>query len=415
MIRLTNRYKYFYFLLAVIFCLLLNNKTAAQGKYFVTTNAKNITYDGEPIMLEGINLGNWLVPEGYMFKFKSTNSYRLINDLINELVGPSEAAEFWKTYRKRYITEKDIQFIKSTGLNSVRIPFNYKLFVSEEHPGVWYDEGFQLLDKVIGWCRENKLWVILDMHCAPGGQTGDNIDDGWGYPFLFTSAESQNLTAQLWKKIADRYKGEKIVIGYDILNEPIAPFFNTDELNKNLEPVYKKIVAAIREVDTNHVIILGGAQWDSNFKVFGKPFDSKSIYTFHKYWSDTTRTVIQEYLDFRDKYKVPIWLGESGENSDKWISSFRNLLEKNNIGWCFWPYKKMDAPTCMVSVSMPANYEAIIKYAESPRKTFEEIRKDRPSQELVDKTLKDYLDNIEFKNCKINEEYLKALGLKNIN
>jgi len=224
MIKHSNEYKYCYFLLAVIIGLVLNNKIIAQGNEFVKTKGENIIYEGKPILLKGINLGNWLVPEGYMFKFKTTNSYRLINDLIDELVGPEDASKFWKTYRERYITEKDIQFIKKCGLNSVRIPFNYKLFVSEEHPGVWYDEGFQLLDSVINWCRENKVWVIFDMHCAPGGQTGDNIDDGWGYPFLFTSKESQDLTALLWQKIASRYKDEKIIVGYDLLNEPIAPF-----------------------------------------------------------------------------------------------------------------------------------------------------------------------------------------------
>lgn len=178
-----------------------------------------------------------------------------------------------------------------------------------------------------------------------------------------------------------------------------------------MEPVYKKIIAAVREVDTNHVVILGGAQWDSNFKVFGKPFDSKSIYTFHKYWSDTTQSVIQEYIDFREQNNVPIWLGESGENSDMWINSFRNLLEKNNTGWCFWPYKKLDATTCMVSIPMTQEYKDVIDFAESPRKTFEEIRKNRPSKEIIEKALSDYLENIQLKNCKVNEKYIKALGL----
>ncbi|HAF21421.1 MAG TPA: glycosyl hydrolase family 5, partial [Blastocatellia bacterium] len=95
----------------------------------------------------------------------------------------------------------------------------------------------------------------------------------------------------------------------------------------------------IREVDRNHIIFLGGAQWDTNFKVFGTPFDDKVAYTFHKYWMDVNQQAIQEYLDFRDKHNVPVWMGESGENTDEWIGSFRTLLELNNIGWCFWPYK----------------------------------------------------------------------------
>ena len=179
------------------------------------------------------------------------------------------------------------------------------------------------------------------MHAAPGGQTGDNIDDSWGYPFLFESAESQELTVNIWRKIAARYRDEPTVIGYDLLNEPIAHYFDTVSLNPKLEPLYRKIVAGIREVDRNHIIFLGGAQWDTNFKVFGPPFDDKLAYTFHKYWMDVNQQAIQEYLDFRDKYNVPVWMGESGENTDEWIGSFRTLLERNNVGWCFWPYKKL--------------------------------------------------------------------------
>ncbi len=401
----------YYQLVLSLFLLLLIGEAFPQGNNFVSTNGKEIIYQGKPILLKGINLGNWLEPEGYMFKFKTANSYRLINDVISELIGPADAAKFWQTFRSQYITKADIKLIKESGLNSVRVPFDYKLFLSDQHPGEWYDEGFKYLDSVISWCKEYNVWVILDLHCAPGGQTGDNIDDGYGYPFLFENNTSQELTAELWKKIADRYKNESIVIGYDLLNEPIAPFFNTEELNKHLEPLYKKITSAIREVDTNHIVILGGAQWDSNFKIFGKPFDSKSIYTFHKYWSDTTQSVIQEYIDFSNKYNVPIWLGESGENKDQWISSFRSLLEKNNIGWCFWPYKKLDAGTCMVSINKTPEFDSVIQFSEKHRETFEEIRKSRPSKEIIEKALNEYLKNIQLYNCKINKGYLNALGL----
>jgi hypothetical protein len=121
---------------------------------------------------------------------------------------------------------------------------------------------------------------------------------------------------------------------------------------------------------------------------------------------------IQEYLDFRNKHNVPVWMGESGENTDEWISSFRMLLERNNIGWCFWPYKKLDATTCVVSINRPAEWDTIIGFAEGPRNTFEEMRKHRPPREKVQKALNDYLERIKFANCRINQGYLKALGLK---
>jgi aryl-phospho-beta-D-glucosidase BglC (GH1 family) len=332
-------------LCAVMFVLSLGPSTLSCGQpRFVTTRGKELlSPSGRPLLLKGINLGNWLLPEGYMFKFKTTNSPRLIQAAINELVGEDEARKFWKTYRDNYITREDSRFIKQSGFNSVRVPFNYRLFVSDGTVPLLEGPGYELLDRVVAWCRREGLYVILDMHAAPGGQTGDNIDDSFAYPFLFESSESQGLTINVWRKIAARYRNEPAVIGYDLLNEPIAHYFDVVSLNPLLEPLYRRIVSGIREVDRNHIVFLGGAQWDTNFKVFGPPFDSKLAYTFHKYWMTVNQDAIQEYLDFRDRYNVAIWMSESGENTDDWIGSFRQLLEMKNIGWCFWPYKKLDS------------------------------------------------------------------------
>lgn len=397
-----------------IILLSLCASVASNGQSrFVTTRGKDFaSLDGKPLLLKGINLGNWLLPEGYMFKFKTANSPVLIYTVINQLIGEDEARRFWKAYRDNYITREDIRFIKQAGFNSVRVPFSYRLFVSEGEPQKLEGAGYELLDRVVDWCKKEGLFVILDMHAAPGGQTGDNIDDSWGYPFLFESAESQDLTVNIWRKIAARYRGEPTVVGYDLLNEPIAHYFDSVYLNPKLEPLYRRIVAGIRQVDRNHIIFLGGAQWDTNFKVFGTPFDDKVAYTFHKYWMDVNQQSIQEYLDFRDKHSVPIWMGESGENTDEWIGSFRTLLERNNIGWCFWPYKKLAATSCVVSINSPAEWDTIVGFAESPRLTFEEVRKNRPPRYRVKKALSDYLERMKFANCRINRGYLKALALK---
>jgi hypothetical protein len=127
-----------------------------------------------------------------MFKLDSATSPRLINSLFTELLGPDEAKKFWRKFRENYITYEDIAYIKALGLNSVRVPFNARLFMPDEGENVWMNEGFIYLDSVVAWCKRVDLWVLLDMHCAPGGQTGDNIDDSWGYPFLFEDAALQD-------------------------------------------------------------------------------------------------------------------------------------------------------------------------------------------------------------------------------
>jgi aryl-phospho-beta-D-glucosidase BglC (GH1 family) len=164
--------------------------------------------------------------------------------------------------------------IQRSGLNSVRIPLHYKFFL----PG---GGGFEILDQVLDWCKRAGVRVILDMHCAPGGQTGANIDDSWGYPWLYESLQDQELICKVWRDIAQRYRDTPTVIGYDLLNEPIPHFPRLSKYNERLEPLYRRVAKAIREVDPDQAIFLEAAQWDTNFKVFGPPFDANVVYEFH--------------------------------------------------------------------------------------------------------------------------------------
>jgi aryl-phospho-beta-D-glucosidase BglC (GH1 family) len=391
-------------------------KSKNNGKPFLKVKGQDIvTPNGESFLIQGINLGNWLNPEGYMFLFKDVSSYRLIDQAFREMVGPDFTDQFWKTFKDNYITREDIAYIKQTGMNSIRLPFHYKLFTDEDYMGLKSNQdGFARVDSVIKWCKAEGLYVILDMHDAPGGQTGDNIDDSYGYPWLFESETSKQLFSEIWKKIADRYKNEPTVLGYDLLNEPIATYFtNKEEINKLMVPVYKRGIEAIRSVDPNHIILLGGAQWNSNFSMFDeKAIDSNMLYTCHRYWCDTLQSNLQDFIDFRNKVNLPLYMGETGENTDEWVGGFRRLMERNNMGWHFWPYKKLEKTSCMVHIKKPANWDLIVEYTQKPRNNFNEIRAARPDQELVKKAMLELLENIKFAHCIKNQGYIKALGMK---
>lgn len=408
----------FLFLLFAVLCTIQASslKSKNNGKPFLKVKGQDIvTPNGESFLIQGINLGNWLNPEGYMFLFKDVSSYRLIDQAFREMVGPDFTDQFWKTFKDNYITREDIAYIKQTGMNSIRLPFHYKLFTDEDYMGLKSNQdGFARVDSVIKWCKAEGLYVILDMHDAPGGQTGDNIDDSYGYPWLFESETSKQLFSEIWKKIADRYKNEPTVLGYDLLNEPIATYFtNKEEINKLLVPVYKRGIEAIRSVDPNHIILLGGAQWNSNFSMFDeKAIDSNMLYTCHRYWCDTLQSNLQDFIDFRNKVNLPLYMGETGENTDEWVGGFRRLMERNNMGWHFWPYKKLEKTSCMVHIKKPANWDLIVEYTQKPRNNFNEIRTARPDQELVKKAMLELLENIKFAHCIKNQGYIKALGMK---
>ena len=291
--------------LAVLLLAVFTMPVEARNSKFVTVQGTNlIQTNGEKLFIVGTNLGNWLNPEGYMFGFSRTNSAWMIDLMFREMVGPDETAAFWKEFKDNYITRSDIDFIASTGANTIRLPFNYKLFTDEDYMGLTSGhDGFKRIDDVVAWCRANRLYLILDMHDCPGSQTGDNIDDGYGYPWLFESEKSQQQFCEIWQRIAKRYKNETVILGYELMNEPIAHYFeNKDVLNQKLEPLYKRAVKAIREVDKNHVILLGGARWNSDFFMFSDwKFDTNIMYTCHRYGGDATKEALRDYIDFREQ------------------------------------------------------------------------------------------------------------------
>jgi hypothetical protein len=376
-----------------------------RGRDFVTPG-------GEVLRLRGIGLGNWLLPEGYMWGFKKCASPRQIENLVAELVGDVSAAEFWRQWRETFITQEDFRLIAGAGFNSVRIPINWRLFVSEHAPHRLEGPGWALLDRAIRWCAQERLYVVIDLHGAPGGQTGANIDDSRGRPLLFEDPAAQQLTIALWQEIARRYRDEPWVLGYDLLNEPIADYFDTARLNPMLADFYRRLVPAVRAEDPRHVILLGGAQWNQKFEILGPPTAGQVAYTFHLYWAPPTRESIAPYLDWREKTDLPMWLGESGENTDAWVREFRVLLEQHEIGWCFWTYKRMDTTRSVASYARPDDWDAIVAYSETPRgDDYDAIRAAVPPLETARRALAQLLQNIQASRSTINQGYLDALGL----
>jgi len=390
-----------------LFLLALVSLGSAQ---FAHTDHKQIVDAADrPLLIRATNLGNWMVPEGYMWLFEGgPQSPSEIYALVLELLGPEGSAAFWQKYRENYVTQEDIALLHRAGFNAIRVPMHYSLFESDDA------EGIRLLDRLIGWCHAEGLYVILDLHAAPGGQTGANIDDSAGYPWLYQSPQEQEHLVAIWRRLATHYGNEPAVLGYDLLNEPIPHFPKLAPLNSFLEPVYKKVAAEIRKVDAHHILFLGGAQWDSNFAVFGKPFDANVAYTFHKYWTAPDESVIRDYIEFRERYDVPIWMGESGENTDDWIAQFVKTLEKSNIGWAFWPYKKMEKSSAVVSIIPPADWGKIVEFAKLPRGTanVEDRLKVRPEQKTINSAFAELLESIRLQKCRVNQGYLKALGVK---
>ena len=369
---------------------------AAPPPLFLHTQGQDIVNEnGEKVLLRGVGLGNWLLPEGYMWNFGTNyDRPRRIEKLVGDLIGPEQAKHFWGEYRRNYIAEEDIERISELGYNSVRPALNSRLFVREGNVPDYSDEGFAVLDNLIKWCKANGVYIIIDMHAAIGGQTGQNIDDSADdKPELFVERKYQDELVELWKAIAQRYKDEPTVAGYDLLNEPLPKNTGAAKAYKaQLEPLYQRLTKAIRVVDSRHIIIVEGADWANDWSVFTKPFDPNMVYQFHYYCWDNPSTLksIKPYLDYRTRLNAPIWVGETGERDDAIYWATTEYFEANNIGWSFWPWKKMDTRNTPYSINPPAQWEAVAAYSRGEEK---------PSREVAQKAFDDLLRNIRLENC----------------
>jgi endoglucanase len=380
----------------------------ALAPFVSVSGSQMVLPDGRPLRTNCINLGNWLVPEGYMFRFRRAESPRAIHAGIERLLGATDAVRFWELFRERYVAQADVELIKRLGFNTIRVPFHYALFTTDGRSLARDGEGFALLDRLVAWSRAAGLLVIFDMHAAPGGQTGANHDDAYGTPLLYYVPAYQDLTVDIWRAIAERYKDEPAVLGYNLLNEPIAHFHDYRRLNPKLVSLYKRIITSIRQVDRNHLIFLDGTEWSTNFGIFDERLDPKAVYVYHRFWSKAERAEIQQYLNFRSLYDVPIWLGETGEATDAWIKSFRELHEAYDIGWCFWTYKNLETTSTVVSVARPPDWDAVVALVDGGT-----VSDDSPARAKAVRALATYLDNIKLENATVNDGYVRALGLGN--
>ena len=176
------------------------------------------------------------------------------------------------------------------------------------------------------------------------------------------------------------------------------------EIQDELEPLYKRITQAIRAVDKKHMITVEGANWADDWSVFSEPFDDNLVYQFHFYcWDNPTHlNGINQYLDARKRLVAPLWAGETGEKDDAIYWGTTDYFEANNIGWSFWPWKKMETRNTPYSINTPKNWRAIMAYSRQEGA-------DKPSPEAAQTAFDELLKNIRLENCVFYPDVVNAL------
>ena len=346
-------------LFAAVASLALLSATPALADGYLKAKDKRIVDEtGRPVILRGMGLGGWMLQEGYMLKLGALGKGQehVIRAETAKLVGAEREAAIHQAWLDNHTTKADIDAMAAMGFNSVRLPLHYGLLTlaadQEPVPGqdTWKEDGFKRIDDLLAWTKANGMYLILDLHAAPGGQGNDLpiADRDPTKPSLWQSPENRRKVVALWRKLAARYKDEPAIGAYDLLNEPNWDFDGPggdhgckDEKQAALWDYYKDLTAAVREIDKRHMLIIEGNCWGNNYKGLPAAWDDNMALSFHKYWNVNDEASIATVLKLREDTGLPLWLGESGENSNAWFRDAIALVEKHEIGWAFWPLKKI--------------------------------------------------------------------------
>jgi len=315
-----------------------------------TRGKKIVNEKGRETILRSIGIGGWLMMEGYMLGGKNIAEH-VFKNKIRSLYGKKKLERFTHEYQEHFFNEADVARIKKLGFNCARLPFNYRVLAEKN--------GFKLMDQVIRWFKKYGVYLILDLHAAPGSQNADWHSDSDGTAKLWLNGKFIRQTVALWDKISKRYKNESIIAGYDILNEPV-----TDKVGK-INELYSKIISAIRRNGDRHIFFIEPNNWAADFKGIQKPADDNFAWSIHFYrpvnftfnWdpmlkcpgNKELKELLTPFRLIQNKDNVPIFVGEFGVASRcpecnaelKWVKHVLSIFKGFGWSWSYWTYKSV--------------------------------------------------------------------------
>ncbi|MCL2276741.1 MAG: cellulase family glycosylhydrolase [Treponema sp.] len=355
-------------------------KIDSNGTLYVDSNGFIHDNGGNEVILRGLNLGGWMIQESWMCPVTGHDRGWANLDTINAMEDrgftKDQIQELFDTYQDNWITEDDFDFFKTAGVNSVRLPFWYRNFMSDDK-GAWIggddgsgtetvNPGFKRLDWAIAMAKERGIYIILDLHGAIGGQSMDHCCGTLGKNELYTNAEYEQATVDLWLAIVKRYKNENTVAAYDLLNEPQnnggyegenswAPG-SVRAVHETVR-IYDRLYREIREIDPDTIIIMEAiwemnlpdpmyahaGQIDINERFSGKrtAWDKNVMYSMHLY--DHSRNMISrrvnELISARSRWNVAVHAGEFNNDNEGNQAFAYSQYNNHKINWNMWTYK----------------------------------------------------------------------------
>lgn len=340
--------------LAVALVALPGLAEAAGHDNFLKTSGrliKNQRGTGDAIYLRGVNLGGWEVHEKWMSPLAGVDDDYHMRKTLSQRFGDSGRDALIAAYQDTYLQEKDFRILSDLGMSAVRLPIYYLNHMNED--GSWKLDpkgkpDLRRVEWVVKMAKKYRMYVILDLHGAPGSQNGaDHSGKIGGSGELWGNSTYQSQTMTFWRALAERFKNESTVAGYDLLNEPSTNY--PSPATREVLDMYDRIYKEIRAVDPNHIIFMEGI-WDWNAMVPPSQYGWTNVsYSFHYYnWGNDNNYDSQAaYTDAKvadeaahASWGVPHHVGEF--NLFALQTSWEYALKRyNEAGWHWtsWTYK----------------------------------------------------------------------------
>jgi len=324
-------------------------------------NKTIVTPQGKPVRLRGVNLGGWLMMEGYILHAPN-RPVKLFKEQFAHQHGIRALRDFEKKFYDHFIQESDFKKIAQLGFNCLRVPFHYALV--EQSPYQYSQEGLRYLDRAVAWAEKYKIYVILDLHAACGAQNNDWHSDSAGKAALWLYQSYQQRTYALWEFLAKRYRGKNWVAGYDLLNESVM------EDTKLLNKFYRELIRKVRSVDDGHILFVEGNRWAQDLDCLEQLDDDNLVLSIHcyvpleftchfiphlhyplesgpqRFGKADLRKLLNHYHKIAQRRKCPVYVGEFGVHyrqglygEDQWLRDIVDIFEELGFHWTYWTYK----------------------------------------------------------------------------
>jgi aryl-phospho-beta-D-glucosidase BglC (GH1 family) len=329
---------------------LCTNTAFAQMSMLHAQGRSIVNADGQVVPLVGVNLGGWFVMEKWMVPLDSgslPDTYSVMQALDSRF-GVATEQSLIKTYQQSWITTTDLDNIKNAGFNVVRAPIWWGQFylLNDQTPSGWRADAFDMLDWLVSAAAARGIYVIIDMHGVVGGQSTSDDTGRSGQNQYWTNGNFQGDTAYMWWQIANHFKGNPTVAGYDLINEPVGTPSSDTVLN-----IYNELYQSIRSVDPSHMVIMEGTWGSWNWSMLPNPNVygwTNVAYQMHEYQWNASQAQVQQGAtnqvnDFNNhaSYNVPGYVGEFndfGYGSGTWQFS-TNAWNAAGLSWTMWSYK----------------------------------------------------------------------------